>query len=671
MILRQIRLHPFGGATDRPVAFAPGLNVVLGPNEAGKSTLVNALRSVLFRSTHLSAARFRTEMQAYMPVTGGDTVRVTLLFAAAGQAYSLEKCWGASRATRLRLPGGGELTGPDEVEKELSGLLHVGEGTYNYVLITYQTHLAGTVDELRKNPLDSTVALASLLQRSIFESDGISIERLRMLVRQRENEYFSRWDRERSGPEEGRDFDKPWINKVGRILKCYYDWRGTEHAYREAFVYEKAIDEFAARTKALKQEAETAAAYLNTHARFVADARRRSELETRMQKLKEEIPRLRDIQQQWPRSEEQMKRLHDEVVSLREQYKELLAEQRQTEEYLNQQTLRETYARAQREHERLLEEEGRLSALRNIRGPDVKGLREVETAIRNLQIKVESQKLALQVEAKKSFEARLKTSAGDQRVRVEAGESISETTKGAFELSHADWALAVRSATDDAVALQRGLEAQTARHAELCRNFAVANAEEAALLQRSYEEQSTRVEKAKSALQALTGRESYEAMAQRVAGLGTVAPGRSVSVISELMKQVTAQGENKSRDERDLQRQCAEWVERYVDPDHLLDLLLRYKQEAAVVDQQVQALAPLPEGVVDATAYVADFDRRKERFATQKEDLHQLLLERATFEKNEPDESLDELEDRLRDVRARFRMCARGRGGLCQDSRGA
>ena len=661
MILRQVRLHPFGGATDRPVAFAPGLNVVLGPNEAGKSTLVNALRSVLFRSTQLTATRFRSEMQAYVPVTGGDTVRVTLLFAVDGQEYSLEKCWGASGSSRLRLPGGGELTAPERVEKELAGLLHSGEGTYNYVLITYQTHLAGTVNELRKNPLESTEALTSLLQRSIFQSDGISIERLRMLARQREDEYFSKWDRGRGAPEEGRDFDKPWINKVGRILKCYYDLRGTEHAYREAVVYETTIDEFAVRTNGLKQEAETEAAYVNTHARFVADARRRSELEIRLQKFKEDIPRLRDIQQQWPRSEEHVKRLHDEVISLREQYKELLAEQRQTEAYLYQQTLRETFARAEREHERLVEEERRLSEIKNIREPDVKSLRDVETTIRNLQIKVESQKLALRIEAKNSFEARLKTSAGDQRVRVEAGESINETTKGAFELLHADWAVAVRSATDDAVALQRALEAQTARHAELCRNLVVANAEEAGLLQRSYEEQRTRVEKARSALQALTGKESYQAMEQRVADLGTVVPGRSVSVISELMKQVTAKGENRSRDEKELQGKCDEWVERYMDPDHLLDLLLRHKQDAAEAEQQVRALAPLPEGVKDATAYVADFDRRKEMLATKKEELNQLLLERATFEKNEPDESLEELEDRLRDQRARFE-CALAEG---------
>jgi DNA repair protein SbcC/Rad50 len=661
MILRQIRLHPFGGAADRPVAFARGLNVVLGPNEAGKSTLVNALRSVLFRTTQLSATKFRTEMQTYVPVTGGDTVRVTLLFGVGDQDYTLEKCWGASRASRLCLPGGGELTGPDKVEKELEGLLGLGEGTYNYVLITYQAHLAGTVEELRKNPLESTVALTSLLQRSIFQSDGVSIERLRTLARERVDKYFGRWDRKKAAPENGRDIDNPWQVGVGTILECWYKLRATEESCRVAVEYEKGIDEFAARMKVLQEDVDSDAVYISAQAPFVVDARKRSELESRLEKVNSEIPKLRDVQQQWPRSEEQMRRLRDEVIALREQYRALQLEQRQTEEYLSQQALRETFAKAERENERLTEEEHRLATLRNVSDRDLKALKDVEASINGLRIKLESQKLALRIDAKVALSARLRTAAGEKEVSLRAGESASETTKGSFELSHADWSFGVRSATDDALALQEGLEGQLARHAELCRTLGVSSPEEATVLQRSYEEQRTRVEKAKSALQALLGKESYEALAQRTRDLGTVSPGRTVSAISELMKHVTSEGANKSRDEKDLQRQCNEWAERYTDHERLLDLLVRFKQDAAELKHQVDALAPLPAGQRDAAAYVADYDRRKDDLATKKEKLNRLMLERAAFEKNEPEDSQEELEGKLVDLRASYEAaCAEG-----------
>ena len=54
MILRRLQLHPFAGSADREVRFEPGLNVILGPNEAGKSTLRRALRQALLVSTKLS-----------------------------------------------------------------------------------------------------------------------------------------------------------------------------------------------------------------------------------------------------------------------------------------------------------------------------------------------------------------------------------------------------------------------------------------------------------------------------------------------------------------------------------------------------------------------------------------------------------------------------------------
>ncbi|RPH36880.1 ATP-binding protein [bacterium] len=204
------------------------------------------------------------------------------------------------------------------------------------------------------------------------------------------------------------------------------------------------------------------------------------------------------------------------------------------------------------------------------------------------------------------------------------------------------------------MALQQALDKQSAQYAELCRTTGVSSPEEAAVLQRAYDEQKTRVEKAKSALQALIGKEPYESMAQRMEGLADVTPGRSVSVISELMKQVTAQGENKSRDEKDLQRLCKEWAEHYIDHDRLLDLLLRHKQDAAELERQLDGLAPLPAGVPDAAAYVADFDRKKDELAAKKEKLGELLLERATFEKNEPEEPLEELKEKLHDLRAGF-----------------
>ncbi len=80
MILRHLELKPFGRFSDRNFEFRRGLNLVVGPNEAGKSTLVEAIPAVLFGSGN--ADRYRPwgrpgECRAALVLESGQrTVRI-------------------------------------------------------------------------------------------------------------------------------------------------------------------------------------------------------------------------------------------------------------------------------------------------------------------------------------------------------------------------------------------------------------------------------------------------------------------------------------------------------------------------------------------------------------------------------------------------------------------
>ena len=93
MKIKSIQLKPFAGISNKKIEFCPGLTVILGPNESGKSTLLNALKSVLFTEVELTKVRFDKLMKEYMPVKGGDTIRVSLEFQTEGKDYFLEKIW--------------------------------------------------------------------------------------------------------------------------------------------------------------------------------------------------------------------------------------------------------------------------------------------------------------------------------------------------------------------------------------------------------------------------------------------------------------------------------------------------------------------------------------------------------------------------------------------------
>jgi len=53
MILRSIELENFGRFRGRTIEFRRGMNLVIGHNEAGKSTIAAAVPAVLFGTDHL------------------------------------------------------------------------------------------------------------------------------------------------------------------------------------------------------------------------------------------------------------------------------------------------------------------------------------------------------------------------------------------------------------------------------------------------------------------------------------------------------------------------------------------------------------------------------------------------------------------------------------------
>lgn len=104
------------------VEFAPDLTLIGGPNESGKSTLVEALHRVLF----LRAKGTSEEHRAMRPlVAAGGHPTVTLRFLARGRTWTLKKVFSGTNGTvSLSCPEEAALNG-DPADERLAGLLGV------------------------------------------------------------------------------------------------------------------------------------------------------------------------------------------------------------------------------------------------------------------------------------------------------------------------------------------------------------------------------------------------------------------------------------------------------------------------------------------------------------------------------------------------------------------
>jgi len=109
------RIDRFGGVTDRRIdGLSPGLTVIHGPNEAGKSSALWFLRAMLF------GYRRRNQTPSYHPVDGSARSGRLLIVDGKGRHLTVERTDGA-REARIRDATGAELP-PATVDDLLGGV---------------------------------------------------------------------------------------------------------------------------------------------------------------------------------------------------------------------------------------------------------------------------------------------------------------------------------------------------------------------------------------------------------------------------------------------------------------------------------------------------------------------------------------------------------------------
>ncbi len=126
MYLKSLKLADFAGIPFADLGtFERGLTVIVGDNEAGKSTLLTALRAAFFQKHRASGEA----VKALSPYLASGRPSVELAFEIDGVAYSLKKAFLQKPMAELAWPGG-SLSG-DAVEERLAELFrftHPGAG---------------------------------------------------------------------------------------------------------------------------------------------------------------------------------------------------------------------------------------------------------------------------------------------------------------------------------------------------------------------------------------------------------------------------------------------------------------------------------------------------------------------------------------------------------------
>ena len=652
MILKSIALTPFGGLTDAQLNFKPGLNVIHGPNEAGKSTIFNALQRVLFTPAHLTPAVFKREMESFLPLEGGDTIVVSLCLDLKGDTYALKRTWGATKSAEFTLPGGSLITDEDVVQERLISLLPAKEGTFKTVLMTYQSGLPKTIEELED---ESIQTLSTILRRAVFETDGVSVDQFKQNIELEYTAYYSRWDRERGCPES----DRRYVRGVGKILQAHYDMEDTRMDLEEAKRYEAKLDKTNGEINICSDTIETIETYIEENERVVEDARQRQSLNNRLDAIVAHMERYRKDNRDWPIAESEVARIEALLPGLKKKETSLALEQEMAIKKEERNQLRRQFEQVEKKRQELEDAEQEAQQTPKLTTSDLEELRKTDAKLNELKASVTAGKLSVRFLAKNALSVFVQEGLSEQQSHeIASGGHISYDEGSRVKFSHQDWEIDISSGESNFDALVQEFEETKRRITALFEQHGVENLNEAIGVNNNYTARLENVNSAKNNLESALAGETYEELKAKVAEIGTTEDSRDLKNILENLHSVKDEISEHERSLKQNQERIQELIDTYGGSNQLL---LKLAEEAKIegeTQEKIENLVPLPDGVDDIDSFIEMYEEKQAELTKTNDRKTNLLLHRADLEKNEPELSAEELDNRLVELTENFGFVA-------------
>ena len=654
MILSNLHVTSFGALASLDIQLEPGLNVILGPNEAGKSTLYRALQHLLLTPVKLNKRSFQEQIQPLLPVGGGDTVSCALGFRVGKEQYRLEKSWGARSTAELELPGGSRITETGVVETRLLETLPVHPGTLRTVIMTRQSGLATTLEELQADK-ETVYGLSDLLHHSVLETDGVSMGRFQELLNRRYQEYLKHWDLERKRPERKRSGEARWSRERGSVLEAHYALEDAESHYQEVKEKEAAFGALADQLERCTRELAGKEEELKNIEPGARDAQRRSLLEAKAKETELSLKETRAHFESWTKNTVRLEALEGEIPELEQSVQALEQEKSRVQTFLEKKDLVERFRRIRVKREGLQQAEAELKSTLSLPRRQLDGLRESAAQIDRLQTALQAGNLSLIFHAEKDVDVQIQKdveASTDQH--LEAGKSLSVEAAGKIEVRHPNWRLEVYSGQGEFKKVAQQYEQARAHHEELLLELKVSSIEEAEQSSRRYEEKLSAAQTAKAVYEQELGEDTFEALEAACGETPDSPPVRSQGQVLEELAGRRNQLKSLQTELEEAHR-CLESLQaQYKDKESLFARIAELGGTQRETAEKINGLAPLPQGYTEAQSLLDHYNELREEVQSLTQQRIRLDSDCRNAEDALPDESSEEAGRRMEDVREQF-----------------
>ncbi|SHJ71539.1 exonuclease SbcC [Anaerobranca californiensis DSM 14826] len=644
MKIKEYSCSQFGALKNIKIELKDGLNVILGPNEAGKSTVVEGIYATLFKGSNIKnkTKEDKDFLNRFKPLPTGDFFDGYLSLSKENGEYRVYKRWNKKPESKMELPDGTEIIDEDSIEKHLRKLLNFGENTYKTIIFSKQQDLKRAVDLILK---DQTIAedISTFLRKVVMELDGVSVDKLRETIEKEYKELYERWNVQLDIPESNTRYKKG----VGKILEKYYQLEDKKGELKNCLTIEKRLEEIKENLKVLTEEKENILSKLKEYSKIELDISKRAQIEPQITNLAENEKKLKEIALNWPAKEEEYKNLLREKTKIEEEVIKLNDELSNARKIKEKEKLTSLLNKVKDGLIKLKELEENLISIPQITKEELQILEKLKNKIENIKTAIRAGKM--QSKILKSTVPVWVTKDFSPKSQYQINSLI--TAEGYLKIEFEGVGeLEIQSGEFDFNQLKEEMEKNEKELKEKLKELKIANIEEGKVNKEMIDKLNKEIEKIKTSIDTLLNGESIQGLEEKVKSLENIKVSKSEEELEKALNEKRNDLYGVEVKMASLKNKLTEWAKEYQSPDKLLDLVIEQKGKIHNLNQLLSQLAPLPSDFQDPNHFFLSLQRLREEEKKLEEQKSNLEKEYYSLERELPEISSEELEEEIKNL---------------------
>ena len=643
MIIKKYSCQRFAGIKDKSIDFLDGINVLLGENESGKSTLIEGIHSVMFQSIKYDkrSALDKKFCLKFMPIPNGDVIDGQMMISNDQGDYLLSKEWGTSPSVLLVTPKAEKIKSEDKINEILKEVFRFGEGTFSNILFSKQVHIREALEKIIDSQ-ETTSEVGTLLRKAIMELDGVSIDDLGLRIDAEIDRLFKRWDVDRNYPENGRGINNPYKTGIGEVVTYFYKKERLRLDMEEARAKEIHFDQICNQLKTLELKISELKCKKEAMEQLEGDVITRSLLEPKTAQYDKDQAVLMKINQEWPQNEMRLKQLEEELKILAGDYEKLEGEKVQAGKVKDKEVLMKNLSKVVEIKQRTNETAKELKGIKNITRENIMALEANHNGMITTEAKMKAGVMIGKLTHYSGNEDLIITKDFEEPVTIKAGDTFQANGFMKIE-SENHFGIEIKSGDINFATLR-------AQYAEYKKNLEslllacnVKNIAEAKLNKEKIDDFKRNLLNSSVQINDLLGEETYESLRKKIEDYGDLSNVRSIEAIESAMKTINDKKIELLSTQKSLAGIVNDWRREYKSIDELLEKIVAIKIEQKTVREQLEKLAPLPAEYENADMFRSKLLEIRKSYETDQASLPIIKEDYYNSEKNLPELTYEEL----------------------------